>query len=173
MSGFACGALVAGCTVTPEPHSTERPAAPAVSAAEPKGPTPPGVAGPAADPVPEKVGDTTAADAVEALRWVAALFATGIDTQSETNPHTAWNRADRSAAGAMGTAPAGPNATEIVDGILKRYREGTPETADPRGRGEKPADAPVPDEKPVTPEKTPDGDKPAEPDKASEKPPDR
>lgn len=171
MSGVALvAALLAGCTVTPEPRSAARPApkepaaAPRDSAAARNEPaTDPQPADPTTDaPVPPDLGDTSAADAVEALRWVAALFATGIDTASETNPLTAWNHADRSAAGAMGSSAPGADATQIVDGILRRYREGTTETTDPRGQREAPAKEPPPaPEKPVEPEKTDEpGDSP-------------
>jgi hypothetical protein len=164
---LACAALLAGtsCTVTPEPRRPEPPPAPRAATpppadAAPEEPVP---------PPPKEIGDTAGADALEALRWVAALFATGIDTRSETDPLGAWNRADRSAAGAMGSAPGAAGAAEaasIVDGVLDRYREGDPAAKDPRGDAEKPVPDPAPEAPPkdTPPPKPPPGEVP--PDRA-------
>ncbi len=94
------------------------------------------------------LGDSKAADAVEILTIIGALFATGVDLRSETDPISATNRQDRTAAGVMGSAPnAAPEASDIVDAILKRFRDGDPDRKDPRGdadRADKPPPPPPP-----------------------------
>ena len=148
-------AVSGACTVTPEPRRAE-PETRRSAVNDEHAPVPPARPEPG-DAMPE-IGDTSTADALEALRWIAALFATGIDTGSETNPLTARNHADRSAEGAMGApphSPGDPSATEIVDGILRRFREGEGDKADPREKGEA-STPPQPPPKDQQPDPKPD-----------------